>query len=563
MNSNHIFLGILATLLLAIGITSCKPNEIIPNDVKAFYVVTTPYMSRDSVFENGQLILFRPVGEVASFLDASRGVQQRSWFINGGDVLNSDNDQLVEGDSLVQVQYNTPGMYTVRLVASLDSSDLVYYETVNDTVKDASGNVLTNAAGGDSIKCLNCKLLPFAPPGSLDTTFTIQVFDSIQADFVGMQNGVASEIFEAGVPVTFVDESKGTPYNWEWTLRGSEPNESEDESPEVVWKKSGTYRVTMRVSRPYIEGDARREQDVITKEFEVMPSTAPLEFLSSTASSGGDYIDLSFNQPLVEVPDLSEFTVEINGGSFGIFKVSFPNSSDSSILRLELDGSMPASSRYSVVSTLNIKADGKSLNAPVDGQGYFKGDGNLFPEGFGDMEGVTSVGLNVLPNTTRNTINGLFTSGPIYAEGDTLGSQTFWKRPFPLRFDKTLHTEAIDATDHVLFGVYSMKWTPGDGAQLDQHPGRGPSFSIEEGKSYVAVIWMKAEGGTGDVTIQIKKGGGVVHEEGKNLVITDGEWTRVAIPYVGAESAIHNFKFFNNAPGVNYYVDEVGVYEQE
>ncbi|MEO1450797.1 MAG: PKD domain-containing protein, partial [Bacteroidota bacterium] len=498
-----------------------------------------------------------------TFLDASRGVQKRSWVIDGGDVIEQSNDQMVEGDSLIKVQYDTPGFYTVRLVASLDSSDLFYYETINDTAKDAAGNVILNAAGSDSITCLNCKLVPYAPPGTMDTTFTIQVFDSLQADFTMMQNGVAGETFEAGVPIEFMDASKGTPYGWQWTLRGADQTESTKQNPSAVWKKCGTYEITLRASRPYLEGDINRESDVVTRTITVTPSTAPLEYLDLSVPDGGDFITLSFNQPLVAPPAISEFTVSVNEMPAMISEVSFPNSNDLSLLRLELAEVIPSSSIFQVTSTTNIEADGKTLNAPIDDKAYFQGTGNLFPEGFGDMEGVTSVGVSVLPNTTRNTINGLFTSGSINSEGDTLGSQTYWKRPWPLRLDLTLHSEAIDDPAHVLEGVYSLKWTPGDGGQLDQNPSRGPSFNIETGKSYEVVIWMKAEGGAGDVKIQIKKGGGTVHATGENLMVKDGEWTRLVIPYVGAEDALHNLRFFNNTSGVDYYIDEVSVFEVE
>ncbi len=560
MQFKHIWLGLLAALLVVTGFTGCKDTTIVPDEVNVFYVVTTPYMNRDSVFDGGELILFRSVGETASFLDASRGVTKRTWFLDGGDLLGYENDQMAEGDSLIQVKYDTPGLYTVRLLASLDSTDLFYYETVNDTAKDVDGNILQTVDGNDSITCFSCKLMPFAPAGTMDTTFTIQVFDSMQTDFTMAQNGVTGETFEAGTPVDFTDVSKGTPYNWEWTLRGAEPEESNEQNPSVVWKKSGTYRVTLRASRPHIEGEAKRTANAITKEITITPSTAPLEFLSSSASAAGDYIDLSFNQPLIEEPGTGEFTLEVNGAPVNLFRVFIPNSNDSSVLRLVLDSNMPASSGFKLSSTTNILADGKSLAVPIDENAYFKGEGNLFPEGFGDMEGVTSAGISVVPNTSRGAINGLFTSGTVNSDGAANGTETFWKRPWPLREDLTVNTEVETGEANVLAGMHSCKWTPGDGGQMEQHPARGPSFDVAVGTDYMIVVWMKAEGGTGDVTVQVKKGGGTVHKTAANISIPEGEWTRIAIPYNGLEAALHNLKFINNAAGVIYYIDEVGVY---
>ncbi|WNJ16559.1 PKD domain-containing protein [Pontibacter sp. G13] len=562
MKLRNIFTVVLSALLVAVGITSCKQAEIIPDDVQAFYVITTPYISRDSIFEGGQHIIFRSVGEEVSLLDASRGVVKRTWFLDGGDVLEHDNNTMVEGDSLIKVRYDNPGIYTVRLLASLDSTDLFYYDTVNDTAKDEDGNILLDVNGNDSINCLNCKLVPYAPPGVLDTTFTVEVFDSLQADFSVMQNGVVEETFEAGVPVEFIDETLGTPYDWEWTLRGADPGESTDQNPSAVWKKSGTYRITLRASRPYVEGDVEREARTITKDIVITPSTAPLEFLNGGSSEAGDYIDLSFNQPLIDLPGANEFTVEVNGAPFNIFKTSFPNSNDSSVLRLELDGTMPSSSMYTVTSTTNIVADGKNLSMPVELMTYFKGAGNLFPVGFGDMEGVTPEGLPVVPNTTRNTIEGLFTNGTINAVGEPNGTQTYWKRMWADREDSTMMTEANDNPMYVLDGNYSMKWTPGDAMVMEQHPARGPSFSLTTGASYKVVLWMMAEGGQGDVNIEIKKGGGTVQQVEANVMVSDTEWTRIEIPHVAVADGLHNIKFINNAAGTVYYIDEVSVFEE-
>jgi len=561
MKFRHIILGALTALLTLLSLTSCNKEEIIPDEVNSFFVVTTPYINRDSIFDGGQRIIFRPVGGVVTLLDASRGVEKRSWIVDGGDVLEKDNNQMVEGDSLIKVQYDTPGFYTVRLVASLDSTDLFYYETVNDTAKDAAGNVILNDAGTDSITCIDCKLVAFTPPGTMDTTFTIQVFDSIQADFQVFQNGVESETYEAGVPIELVDVSKGTPYYWDWTLRGGDIEESEDQNPVAVWKKSGTYNITLRASRPYLEGDINRDANVITKTITVTPSTAPLEYLNLSIAEDAASITLSFNQPLIELPAPSEFTVLVNDAPVSIAEVNFPDSEDSTLLGLNLMELIPSSSMVKVTSTTNILADSKNLNAPIDDRAYFKGSGSMYAPGFGDMEGVTSAGISVLPNTTRDLINGLFTSGSINSEGDSLGSQTYWKRPWPLRLDLTLHSEANDNPEHVLEGVYSMKWTTGDGGQIDQNPGRGPGIDIQEGLSYEFIVWMKAEGGAGTVRAQIKKGANITHATIDNLMVNEGEWTRVVIPYVGAETGMHNLRLINTTPGVDYYVDEIGAFE--
>ncbi len=564
MKVNQIFFGVVAALIVALISSACQRPEIIRDEVKSFYVITTPYMNSDSVFDGGELILFRAVGETAYFLDVSRGVQKRSWFVDGGDVLDKDNDQLVEGDSLIGVKYDNPGFYTVRLLATLDSTDLFYYETINDTAKDENGVVLKDANGNDSITCFNCVLQPFAAPGTLDTTFVVQVFDSLQADFSAEQEGVVGETFEAGKPVTLKDISKGTPYNYDWTIRGAEPGSSRADSVEVIWKKSGTYNITLRASRPYLEGDIRPDGDVITKTITITPSTAPLEFLSSTVDKSGDFVSVSFNQPLVALPDVSDFTLEVNGEAVTIFKLEFSDANDSSLLSLVLAEPMTPSSMYKLTSTTNILADGKNLTMPIDDGAYFKGGNNMFPAGFGDMEGLTPAGIPVVPgNTTRGLVDGLFTSGDIFSMGEPLGSQTYWKRIFPQREDMTIHTEGIADKEHVLHGNYSMKWTTGDGKQLDQHPNRGPSYDLIAGAAYKVVLWMKAEGGEGKLNVQLRKGTAGADKTANGVVVAEGEWTRVTIPYTPTVGGLHNMRLVNTAAGINYYIDEVGVYVQE
>jgi M6 family metalloprotease-like protein len=134
-------------------------------------------------------------GDTVDFTDLSTNTPTSwSWTFDGG----------TPGSSTAQnpsVTYNTPGTYTVQLIA-------------------------TNSAGSDTELKVDF-ITVNAPPAPV-------------ADFTA-----SATTINEGQNVTFTDTSTGNPTSWDWTFAGGTPGTSTAQNPTITYNTAGTYTVTL------------------------------------------------------------------------------------------------------------------------------------------------------------------------------------------------------------------------------------------------------------------------------------------------------------------------------
>lgn len=81
-----------------------------------------------------------------------------------------------------------------------------------------------------------------------------------------------------GTPVSFTDQSTGTPTSWSWTFSGGTPSTSTQQNPSVTYSSSGTYSVMLIVSNAF-------GSDTATANLNVTLSAGPSASTSSTNAS--------------------------------------------------------------------------------------------------------------------------------------------------------------------------------------------------------------------------------------------------------------------------------------
>ena len=102
------------------------------------------------------------------------------------------------------VTYNTPGTYTVTLIAT----------NINGSDTETKVNYIT--------------VTTLLPP---------------VADFIASSTNIS-----AGDSVDFTDQSTNVPTSWSWTFAGGTPGTSTDQNPTVTYSTAGTYTVTLQAT---------------------------------------------------------------------------------------------------------------------------------------------------------------------------------------------------------------------------------------------------------------------------------------------------------------------------
>ncbi len=149
-------------------------------------------------------------------------------------------------------------------------------------------------------------VVKYAYPGTynveLSATNANGTSTSTKSEFITV-NGVLKADFSAekieafeGESISFNDFSIGDPTTWEWTLTGSDNPSSTKQNPTVVYANSGTYSVTLKVSKG-------ANQDTTTKNayIVVKPAVIPV-------------VDFSANNTSIEEGSIVRFKEATTGG---------------------------------------------------------------------------------------------------------------------------------------------------------------------------------------------------------------------------------------------------------
>jgi len=522
---------ILLCFSLSLMFFSCSKdeNEITPN-YKGFLVVTTPYVNEDSA-RVGNPIIFLNVGGNVSFFDASIGVEQRDWHVSGGDILGQDNEETVPSQEKLLVNYPEPGEYSVRLVSSLDVDELVYVRIEDDsTVVD-----------GATVPCIRCKFEEYNAETTLDTTFFVKVLDSVRPAFA-----IASQNLEAGVPIQFIDQSTGEPMEWRWTFEGASDPISTEENPEVTWIRAGNYDITLRASRPRLEGEAAASASTVVFEdaITIEPSSLPLEFLSSEVNAIGQRIRITFNQE-VELPQASEFTITGAGEEFTIREIVHPFEENYSIVDIIMQEPFENLMEVNLTSTTDILSfpASRPLEQPIQEVFlYIDEELNLFPSGYGSME----------PSEMQ--------PGP--GDEDVLDSETggwgsYWRSNLnPTKFSQT------ELSNDAYRGEYSLLWPVGE-SELLENRAHGPYMSLEEGVIYRVVFIAKTdtEGAVLSARL-VKESDDSAIPSGMEPTVINTEWTKFEFTTTAVESGDHYIQFLTDDRNINIWIDDVYLFKE-
>jgi len=280
-------------LLFLIVFYGCSKEYVEPNHFSDSGLYTSQF--REKTFRIG-------INDFVSFTDVSKNPTSHLWIINEGSfflkgkITSQDSllDQFISGtelrspDKTVSVLFKKGGLQQVRL-----------YNTFSQKVANSEkvGNMYV-----------------------VDTTFTVDVYDTIVAKIQIKQKGILVPLntdtiyVEAGQSLDFIDLTAiGRPDTRRWSV-GAE--ESTDSAATIVFKKMGVFSGTFQSSRTgqHIPGDW--DDIKIPNPIKVIPSKSP--FLIS-----GDIIELA--NETIEIPFNSEFAPFTNQQQFFSVAVSGPN----------------------------------------------------------------------------------------------------------------------------------------------------------------------------------------------------------------------------------------------
>ncbi|RYY36949.1 MAG: hypothetical protein EOP46_04530 [Sphingobacteriaceae bacterium] len=250
---------------------------------------------REKVFRIG-------INDFVSFTDVSKNTTSHQWMINDGsfflkgDITSQDSvfDKFISGtalkseDKTVHVLFRKGGLQQVRL-----------YNTFSQNVANSQkvGNMYV-----------------------VDTTFTVDVYDTIVAKIQIRQKGVEVPLnkdtiyVEAGQSLEFIDLTTiGRPDTRRWSVAGET---SADSAATITLKKMGVFSGSFQSSRTgqHIPGDW---DDIrIPNPIKVIPSKSPFII-------AGDITELA--NETIEIPFNSEFAAFNNQQQFFSVAVSGPN----------------------------------------------------------------------------------------------------------------------------------------------------------------------------------------------------------------------------------------------
>jgi len=108
-----------------------------------------------------------------------------------------------------------------------------------------------------------------------------------------------AESISIGQTVNFTDASLYTPYIWNWEFEGGVPSSSSDINPAVIYKESGTFRVSLSVS------NGTGIDTIVKEDYVIVTCPEDLNYKSYKASHyAGEYIDLLDEGNLIAVQNM-------------------------------------------------------------------------------------------------------------------------------------------------------------------------------------------------------------------------------------------------------------------
>ncbi len=422
------------------------------------------------------------VTDFVSFSDLSQGVTSRTWTVPESAEILNDDGATSSDKSIIHVKFNQPGEHDVSLSTAF-----------ND------------------------------PNVSLDSTFTITVYDSIMANIavtevIGKNAEVGADKIkiEAGSQVLWADNSTGNPDTWAWSFEGADIESANTETVTTQFKSLGLFDVRLISSRGNPYG---RPDTVILADFvEVIPSTEPI-LVNKIAENAEGLIQIFFSRNIdVPLNEEDNFTVMIDDVEATVTGVT-RDGIDESIMNIAI-----------AENFRNIQTGSVSYN----------GSGNLQSSDFVKIEAFTDTEaspffVNLLTNSDFET--GDMTGWSNWDQGagsvEVISDAAF-------SGDFGLHVQRVDAQNN----IYNTLTT-----------------SIEEGKMYRIRFNIRHLEGDGDIwhfaQIYTPDPWGTT---GQKWYPTKLDWQTIDKDVEGAAYVESVFQFAMRADG-DYYIDNVVVFE--
>lgn len=313
-------------LLIAVAFftvfTACQDDEYeLPNDMSGVGWYTSNFRNEEFLIGINDFISFSDVSQNA--LTHTWTIPEGAYFLEGPiartDSVLEDfiipNAGLETTDETIHVYFTKGGLQPVRL-----------YNTFKEKVVFIGRDTFeAKQEGGFWV---------------IDTTFMVDVLDTIVAEVLIRQEGVEVPVnedtiyVEAGGTLEFVDISTvGRANTWEWRVAGEM---STDSAATIVFKKLGVFEAVLNISRTgeNMPGDYERYE--IPNPIKVIPSSKPWELADAIAELEDETIQLPFNGEFLPFLNKEEFfVVKVNGEEFPISTVTI-DANDATLLNINL-----------------------------------------------------------------------------------------------------------------------------------------------------------------------------------------------------------------------------------
>jgi len=374
---------ILSFVVLTITIFNCAPESTFNDNLREVKFKATA--TRTLITEN----------ETVTFKDSSSNVNTRLWTFDGGNITNSDQQE-------VAVVYDTPGLFpsqlevvyndnttekntfnievlpkviaafTASTTTALFGSQITFTnqsENVDSEFEEArlrDGYVWTFEGGTPATSTDVNPVVTYNTPGVYDVKLVSHREAPNNNGVIIKENHITvlasiplvpnftenTTVIEETQTVTYTDATTGNADGWSWTFEGGTPATSTAQNPTVTYNTQGTYDVTLVATRS-IDG----ETQTITKANHITV-TAPTGPYCTTPAN---WVGCGNNDG--EQANLADWEITDDGGgdissSFSVSTDQFSQGSAS----LKHEYSEPGSPAF---TDNNLRFKGKLLNVPT------------------------------------------------------------------------------------------------------------------------------------------------------------------------------------------------------